>query len=101
MKNVFVIDAKDNVGTNVYEVIDTGEAVGTRGVVTDVSMNANQSIPYGHKIALRDIPKGETVWKYGLSIGNALVDIKKGDHVHVHNIESNRGRGDKFAAQKK
>ncbi|MBE0691153.1 MAG: D-galactarate dehydratase, partial [Anaerolineae bacterium] len=26
---------------------------------------------------------------------SALVDIQPGDHVHIHNIESNRGRGDK------
>jgi altronate dehydratase small subunit len=35
--------------------------------------------------------------KYGLSIGTASQNIKAGDHVHVHNVESNRGRGDKAA----
>ncbi len=97
MKKVFVIDAIDNVGTNVFEPIAPGDSVGTHGCTHDITVTANQAVPYGHKIALRPIKKGETVYKYGLSIGSALVDIQPGDHVHVHNIESNRGRGDKAA----
>jgi altronate dehydratase small subunit len=95
MKKAFVIEANDNVATVVVEPISEGESVTTYGRVKDVNVTANQDIPYGHKIAIRDIPKGETIWKYNLSIGNATEDIKAGDHVHVHNIESNRGRGDK------
>lgn len=94
MKKVFVIDAEDNVGTVVVAAIDNGEEVGTNGRVTDVTVKSNSDIPYGHKIALRDVAKGETIFKYGLSIGSATEDIKAGDHVHIHNVESNRGRGD-------
>jgi altronate dehydratase small subunit len=97
MKKVFVIEKEDNVGTAVGEPIRAGETVGTTGRVTDMSVVAGQDIPYGHKVALRDIPKGGQVTKYGLSIGSALVAIKAGDHVHIHNVESNRGRGDKAA----
>lgn len=95
MKKVFVIHENDNVGTAVVEALSAGDEVGTNGRVTDVVVRANQDIPYGHKIALRDIARGEIVLKYGLSIGTATADIKAGDHVHVHNVESNRGRGDK------
>ncbi|GAB4521786.1 MAG: UxaA family hydrolase [Anaerolineae bacterium] len=94
MKKVYVVGANDNVGTAVVAPIQAGDEVGTNGQVADVVVTANQNVPYGHKIALRDIPKGETIWKYNLSIGNATQDIKAGDHVHVHNVESNRGRGD-------
>ncbi len=94
MKKVFVIEKEDNVGTAVRESISNGDTVGTDGRVTDVTVVARANIPYGHKVALRDIPKGTTVMKYGLSIGTAIADIKAGDHVHVHNVESNRGRGD-------
>ncbi|KAA6351108.1 Altronate dehydratase [termite gut metagenome] len=45
-------------------------------------------IPSGHKIAVKDIRKRESVIKYGFSIGQALVDITVGEHVHVHNITS-------------
>ncbi len=34
------------------------------------------------------------VYKYGESIGRATQEIKSGDYVHVHNVESERGRGD-------
>jgi altronate dehydratase small subunit len=97
MKKVFVIDAADNVGTVVVEALQKGDPVGTNGRIADVTVTANMDIPYGHKIALKNIAKGETVYKYGLSMGNAMSDIKAGDHVHVHNVESNRGRGDKVA----
>ncbi|WP_230867652.1 UxaA family hydrolase [Iocasia frigidifontis] len=51
-------------------------------------------VPYGHKIALQDILVDEKIIKYGEEIGVATKDIKKGDYVHVHNLDSTRGRGD-------
>jgi len=54
-------------------------------------------IPSNHKVAPVDVASGTTITKYGLNIGRASCDIKKGQHVHVHNIESNRGRGDRDA----
>lgn len=96
MKKVFVIDENDNVGTVVVEPVSAGEEVVTNGRITDITVIAGKDIPYGHKIALKPISRGETVYKYGLSIGTATQDIQPGDHVHIHNVESNRGRGDKF-----
>lgn len=101
MKKVFVVEKEDNVGTAAVEAIEAGEDVGTEGRVTDVTVTANADIPYGHKIALYDIPKGEQVIKYGLSIGTASQNIQPGDYVHVHNVESNRGRGDKYIEEEK
>ena len=43
---------------------------------------------------LRDVEAGETVTKYGKSIGQASTDISPGEWVHVHNVDSNYGRGD-------
>ena len=51
-------------------------------------------IPSNHKFAFADINAGDTIIKYGLAIGKASKDIKQGQYVHAHNIESNRGRGD-------
>ena len=99
MKYVFVIEEADNVGTAVGEPIKAGEEVGTEGRVTNVTVKATNDIAYGHKIALVDIPKGTQVTKYALSIGTATQNIKAGDHVHIHNVESNRGRGDKAAQE--
>jgi len=51
-------------------------------------------IPSNHKVAPVDVTSGTPITKYGLNIGQASCDIQKGQHVHIHNIESNRGRGD-------
>ena len=51
-------------------------------------------VPYGHKIAVRGIHVGELIMKYGEEIGIATKEIKKGEYVHIHNLDSMRGRGD-------
>ena len=53
-------------------------------------LTAKADVPIGHKIALVDIKEGDTVWKYGHDIGKAVADIKKGEHVHVHNLKTKR-----------
>ena len=45
-------------------------------------------LPMGHKVALRDIKKGEPVIKYGFPIGEATEDIPRGQHVHTHNLHT-------------
>jgi altronate dehydratase large subunit len=57
-----------------------------------------QAIPSGHKLARRPIGRGELVLKYGQPIGRAATEIATGEHVHVHNVESLRGRGDLVVA---
>jgi altronate dehydratase small subunit len=88
-----IINAKDNVAV-VLEDITAGEAVETRGGDRDENIAAVQPIPFGHKIALAKLSKGAEVLKYGEIIGRASQDIKPGEHVHIHNIEGTRGRGD-------
>lgn len=51
--------------------------------------NVEVNLSDGHKYALRDIKKGENIIKYGNPIGHATTDIKKGDHVHSHNVKTN------------
>lgn len=51
-------------------------------------LEENGSIPFGHKVALTDIKKGEAVIKYGFPIGASSKDIKKGDWVHLHNLKT-------------
>lgn len=47
------------------------------------------SVPFGHKVALQDIKNGAFIIKYGQPIGHAIADIKKGEHVHTHNLKTN------------
>lgn len=51
--------------------------------------NVEINLENGHKYALRDIKSGENIIKYGNPIGHATEDIKKGDHVHSHNVKTN------------
>lgn len=43
-------------------------------------------IPVGHKVALRDLPQGSAVRKYGHPIGWTTADVAAGEHVHTHNL---------------
>ena len=51
--------------------------------------NVDINLEDGHKYALRDIKCGEDIIKYGNPIGHATCDIKKGEHVHTHNVKTN------------
>ena len=50
-----------------------------------VKIELQDDIKAGHKVALRDIKKGEDIIKYGYPIGQAKEDISKGQWVHTHN----------------
>lgn len=87
------IDDRDNVATALFE-IESGskvEIVGTNNTEGN-GITVSSTIPKGHKIALLDIEKGKNVIKYGEVIGIAIDNIKKGDLVHSHNLDSIRGR---------
>ena len=90
--HLLVHDAKDTVGVVVVEGLKAGTDM--LGVVThdnsDFRMTSRQDIPIGHKVALVDIKKGDTIVKYGQDIGRAVADIAKGEHVHVHNVKTKR-----------
>lgn len=77
---VVIIDIAN--GTTVSAVTLDGEPVAT--------VTATQDIPLGHKIALKDIPAGKEVIKYGRAIGAATTAIAQGQHVHTHNVKSQR-----------
>ncbi len=51
--------------------------------------NVDINLSDGHKYALFDIKAGEDIIKYGNPIGHATCDIKKGEHVHTHNVKTN------------
>ena len=86
--------AIDNVCT-VVETVEPSTEVSAEIDGKTVAVNVVERIPFGHKFALRPIKKGDPVLKYGEVIGLATNDIQTGQHVHVHNVESCRGRGDK------
>ncbi|MBS4224193.1 UxaA family hydrolase [Lederbergia citrea] len=58
------------------------------------SIEIKENIEFGHKFAVKPIFSGEDILKYGEVIGVASVNIEPGEHVHIHNLEGKRGRGD-------
>ena len=89
MRNAMIIDAKDNVAVAIEPIAKSDNAVYVcEG--KEVSLPALEDITIYHKLATRDIAKGEPVVKYGEHIGVASSDIKAGEHVHVHNVEGHR-----------
>ena len=64
------------------------------GAVVD-GIEVRDEVPRGHKIALAAVPGGGPVVKFGVVIGAATRPIEVGEHVHVHNLESERMRGDR------
>ena len=85
----------DNVATIFSKNIKGGDRVTvTNKHGKNTFIKANMEIPYGHKIAVQAIKKGSLIIKYGEEIGIATTDIATGDYVHVHNLDSMRGRGD-------
>lgn len=90
-KRAIVLHPKDNVATAIVD-LEKGDTLRLAG---KGDLAAIEPIPFGHKVALMRIPAGQPVIKYGESIGLAAGDIQLGACVHVHNIESQRGRGDR------
>jgi (2R)-sulfolactate sulfo-lyase subunit alpha len=89
---LLVHEKKDTVGVVVIEGLEAGADM-TCVVTADNSsfkLKSKMDVPIGHKVALVDIKKGDTVVKYGQDIGKAVADIKKGEHVHVHNLKTKR-----------
>ena len=92
-RDAIVIRVEDNVATAIRS-LETGYEA-TVGIGEKViRLKLCQSIDYGHKMALGDIASGEEILKYAAVIGKATRPIKAGEHVHIHNVESLRGRGD-------
>jgi len=93
MEKILVLNKLDNIGIAVSDVVK-GETVSYSGGQQPAALTAVQDIPFGFKIALKDIPKKTDIIKYGETIGAARENIGTGELVHVHNVEGKRGRGD-------
>ena len=89
-----VMEAADNVAT-VMQDIEPHTEVELSITGKERIIRVTEKIKFGHKFAIRDIRRGERIVKYGEPIGIATRDIRSGQHVHIHNLESARGRGDK------
>ena len=91
LEQVVLTHPDDNVVT-AKSVIRAGTLVEFPG---GQKIKVREEIPFAHKIALRKIPKGGAVIKYGERIGKATRVIQPGEMVHIHNVVGERGKGKK------
>jgi (2R)-sulfolactate sulfo-lyase subunit alpha len=84
-------EAQDSVGVAVAD-LKAGKIVQGRALHGKASprLRALHDIPLGHKIALLDLKPGDTVIKYGVDIGKIVAPVRRGGHVHVHNLKTKR-----------
>lgn len=85
MSRCFQVNPQDNVGTMLDDGVGMVQVLG----VCPREIAIPQAISLGHKVALKDIPAGEPIVKFGVTIGRATQDIREGQWVHLHNCASN------------
>ena len=90
--DLIIHDEKDNVGVVVIETTKKGQDCSAWIMENDktVTIQSIDEIQLGHKIAMVDLNEGDTILKYGHDIGKVVKSIKKGEHVHVHNVKTKR-----------
>ena len=89
MKIAIRMDDKDFVATALTDVHKGDEVtISNAENVQLYTMTAIDEIPFGNKIALKDMRPGEIVIKYGAPIGECTHSISCGTLVHVHNVKS-------------
>lgn len=91
MVSFLIHEKSDNVAVATVD-IKAGSTV--TGLFMDsqdtTKVKALMDIPLGHKIALKNFKPGDAVIKYGHDIGKIVADIRKGEHVHIHNLKTRR-----------
>ena len=90
--DIIIHDEKDNVGVIVVDKIASNQEYNCWIMKNDksVKIQSKNEIPLGHKIAMIDLNEGDTILKYGHDIGKVVKSIKKGEHVHVHNVKTKK-----------
>ena len=84
MKSKYIVmDRDDNCATAIVD-IEKDEEIDYYGE----KLKIKQVVALGHKFALKEIKRGDSVKKYGQIIGVATEHINKGEWIHTHNIIS-------------
>ena len=90
--DLIIHDEKDNVAVVVIDKTSKNQECIGWIMENDKTVNIQSlnDIPLGHKIAMVDFNEGDTIIKYGHDIGKVVKSIKKGEHVHVHNVKTKK-----------
>lgn len=90
MINALVINESDTVAVAIENIEKDEEITVKYADGSTKTMSVLDHIPIYHKLAVKEMDKGNFVVKYGEHIGRASEDIKIGKHVHEHNVENVR-----------
>ncbi|QLC35257.1 UxaA family hydrolase (plasmid) [Halarchaeum sp. CBA1220] len=90
LDDVALLMAESDTVATAIDDLDGGRVVDDGGYHVTLA----EDVPFGHKVALESMSRGDVVRKYGEAIGRATQAIEPGEWVHTHNCESARGRGD-------
>jgi altronate dehydratase small subunit len=91
MKKALQVNEQDNVATATYN-IEKGEKIEIISPEGEIILTTKipMDVPFGHKVALKNLSEGDKVIKYGETIGLASKKVQLGDWVHIHNVVSAR-----------
>ena len=78
--NLIVLNKNDNVAVTPF-------IIPAKTKIEGQNISSIDDIPFGHKICLKTVNKGDPVIKYDQIIGFASTNINPGEHVHSHNLE--------------
>jgi altronate dehydratase small subunit len=93
--NAVVLSERDNVAVALDD-IEQNTLVRVRKGDQILEVRADEDIPFAHKFAITNVQKGHPIYKYGEIIGKATRAIRRGQHVHVHNVEGMRGKANSW-----
>ncbi len=90
MSDTVILHPDDDVAVALRDLSD-GEYVRLSSSAEEPEVKVNGDVPKGHKIAIRPIPQGRHVRKFGYSIGLSQTEIPVGGWVHAHNLRTGLG----------
>jgi (2R)-sulfolactate sulfo-lyase subunit alpha len=92
MIHFIVHNENDSVGVVVVEGVSAGDSLNgwIMDQQKDITFDAKDDIPIGHKLAITELADGDTLIKYQTDIGRVVAPISRGEHVHVHNVKTKR-----------
>lgn len=100
MVKAVILNDADNVAT-LIEKAEKGDKYLPPKTSPGTEIKITTDIPFGHKLAIQSIKEGDLIIKYGRAIGRATQNISAGAHVHEHNCEGLKGRGDMKGGNKR
>ncbi len=88
-RKAIIMAVADSVAIALDDIIP-GDRVRIRSLLQEIvgELEVSDSVPYGHKLSVKPVAKGDEVIKNGEVIGVASQSIDRGEHVHIHNIVS-------------